>query len=269
MSDQASLQGAVVHKVKPHTTTTAITTTRMTPLGQQTRPCRLLNLPAELRNLIYSKIFEDTSRRRWEVAIAIAHKHAPDIAITQTNQQLRQETRELYLAATALFWRRHQLHIPFDCASNSKYRDLDEIVSMVRALRRQDPGMRAEWMRCSVETNLPCGYVYIMNATVHVYRCEQVEGEGPRDDWMTRLHYEGLSDPFLRHTGWQLDATIRERFKTAVEAQLKLKTAKTTAVQTDGLDVEMFLRAICYTFWTKHDSCSTDCRIYMSRLSDD
>ncbi|KAK5121171.1 hypothetical protein LTR85_005655 [Meristemomyces frigidus] len=75
-------------------------------------PCRLLNLPAELRNRIYDLVLEDTAPV--EVDIFTAKKHMPSFGLISTCRQIRQENLLLHKEALSRFWRSHDFIVKLE-----------------------------------------------------------------------------------------------------------------------------------------------------------
>ncbi|KAK3713374.1 hypothetical protein LTR37_008566 [Vermiconidia calcicola] len=92
----------------------------------EAQPFRLLDLPAELRNHMYSFIFGDDSPTDC-TNIFDLYRYAPEKAVTQTSRQIRSETIKLYRLAVTEFWSKNNVLIPIDCTSTRRRRDADEI----------------------------------------------------------------------------------------------------------------------------------------------
>ena len=73
---------------------------------------RLFDLPPELRNRIYTSIFEGDAPPRLSL---LATKHCcPSAAITTTSRLLRKESLGLFQEALRLFWTGHSFYVPIE-----------------------------------------------------------------------------------------------------------------------------------------------------------
>ena len=96
--------------------------------------CRLLELPRELRDLIYGFVFDDPAPKDVEL---FAYKlHVPRIAITGTCHLLRAETLLLKDLAVSRFWKSHHFKITIDNNTLRGHSRLKTYRSLMRASKK-------------------------------------------------------------------------------------------------------------------------------------
>ncbi|KAK4539737.1 hypothetical protein LTR36_010390 [Oleoguttula mirabilis] len=83
--------------------------------GSATTTFRFLDLAPELRNSIYSYVFEDTAPT--EINLLTAQAHLPPYAIVLVSRQLYEESAGILLQTTQQFWNCHLFYIFFTCMS--------------------------------------------------------------------------------------------------------------------------------------------------------
>ncbi|KAK4543944.1 hypothetical protein LTR36_004718 [Oleoguttula mirabilis] len=85
----------------------------MAPLTRpEVKVFRFLDLPPELRDEIYSCVFEDHARS--DINLLDVRKALPDRTITLLSHQVRAESAGLYRQACGDFWQEHNFFIPIE-----------------------------------------------------------------------------------------------------------------------------------------------------------
>ncbi|KAK4539745.1 hypothetical protein LTR36_010398 [Oleoguttula mirabilis] len=95
-------------------------------------PFRLLDLPPELRNRIYSYVFDDSALP--ELDLLATGRSSPPSAITVTTHQLRSETLGLHQQAMSAFWTDHKFSIYIENRDIFEDSAMDSLLQWCRIL---------------------------------------------------------------------------------------------------------------------------------------